>query len=99
MERGYNCSHLSLFLDDAAAFPVELVRGGVALDTDVGHGLRTELDRAVEDPSPVVILAPCAARDQVDVARPALHGPDLFFGEDGGGRRNEQCDCSENPES
>ena len=81
-----------------AAFPVQLMRRRVALDPDVAHGLRAELDRpACQDPSPVAGLAPCAARDQVNVAGPALHSPNPLVGANGSDRRNE-CDSRENSE-
>src|SRR5271156_4974526 len=69
-----------------AAFPVQMMRRRIALDPDVVHGLRAKLDRALKDPSPVARLAPCAARDQVDVARPALHRPNLLVGANGSDR-------------
>ena len=79
------------------AFPVQMMRRSVALDPDVGHCLRAKLQRAVEDPSPVAGLAPCAARDQVNVTRPALDSPNLLVGADESDCRYE-CDSRDNPE-
>src|SRR5271156_1530404 len=93
--REYADGSSSLLL--GTAVPVQLMRGGIALDADVSHGLRAKLDRAVEDPSPIARLAPGAARDKVNVARPALHRPNLLVGADGSDRRKE-CDNGENSE-
>src|ERR1700722_9826187 len=97
-ERSYNrYNRLPLLLLLRAAFPVQLVRRGVALDPDVVHGLRAELDRsACQDPRPVAAPGPCAARDEVNVARPALHSPHFFIGVSQADRR-EQGDSRENP--
>jgi hypothetical protein len=88
----------SLFLR-GAAFTVQMMRRRIALDPDVGHGLRAELDRpACQDPSSVARLAPGAARDEVNVARPTLHSPNLLVGADGSDRADE-CDSRENSQS
>src|ERR1700678_4152423 len=76
-----------------------MMRRRIALDRDVAHDLRTELDRPTrQDPSSVARLAPGAARDEVNVARPALHSPNLLVGANGSDRADE-CDSRENPES
>src|SRR5258708_12049401 len=65
------CPIASLFL--RAAFPVQLGRRGVALDPDVAHGLRPELDRSTcQDPRPAADPGPRAARDPAHVSAPPL---------------------------
>jgi hypothetical protein len=80
-----------------AALAIEFVGGGVALDANILERLRAELNRAVQDPSPVGGLAPCAAWDEVDVGRPLLHLPNLLIRvggndseEERGGRGGEE---------